>query len=374
MKELLYADPISFAQRNLVAIGESNLPPFCLDEEHTKKQAYTILPDGRARFAFYYPNASRVTVNRMAKTAVELRREGDYFVGEAEFNPGFIPLTVEVDGSEIIDGMLPIGFGASRVTNYIEVPEPGEDGIFYEIPDCPHGTVAVNYIHSKTTGRTERVLVYLPACYEESEDTRFPVLYLQHGHGENEGCWTYQGKMNFILDRLISEGKASPMIVCMANGMIPEEQDGITTINRHKMSELWINELIPYIEGKYRTYGDKEHRAVAGLSMGSMQTSIVSFTHSELFTYVGLFSGFMRDISSNGDSHLTKENILNFNKNIKVFFRAIGESDHLKKSFDEDDVIVKERDIPCIRKLYEGGHEWKVWRHCLYDFAQLLWK
>ena len=133
-------------------------------------------------------------------------------------------------------------------------------------------------------------------------------------------------------------------------------------------------ELIPYIENKYRILGDKEHRAMAGLSMGSLQTSIMAFENSDLFSYVGVFSGFVQDFLTQNQSHLAENNIDAFCKNNKLFFRGIGDEDQFIDFFKSDDVFIQNSKLECERKIYKGGHEWKVWRRCLYDFAQLIFR
>lgn len=180
--------------------------------------------------------------------------------------------------------------------------------------------------------------------------------------------------MNFIYDNLVHQRKAVPAIVVMANGMIYEESGDKRELKYRDMSAFVKEELIPYVENKYRTYGDKEHRAMAGLSMGSLQTSITAFEHSELFSYVGVFSGFVQDILTLNQSHLTEKNKESFRENNKLFFRGIGAEDRFIDFFKSDDEFLEKSKIKCERKIYKGDHEWKVWRRCLYDFAQLIFR
>lgn len=232
----------------------------------------------------------------------------------------------------------------------------------------------VIFFESKITGQLERIMIYLPPEYMQNTEKKYPVLYLQHGHGENETCWVSQGKMNFIYDNLVHQRKAVPAIVVMANGMIYKESGDKRELKYRDMSEFVKEELIPYVENKYRTYGDKEHRAMAGLSMGSLQTSITAFEHSELFSYVGVFSGFVQDILTQNQSHLTEKNKESFRENNKLFFRGIGAEDRFIDFFKSDDEFLEKSKIKCERKIYKGDHEWKVWRRCLYDFAQLIFR
>lgn len=206
-------------------------------------------------------------------------------------------------------------------------------------------------------------------------DFFLPVLYLQHGHGENETTWVNQGKVNFIFDNLISQGKANEAIIVMCNGMLTFEKKNEIFLNiTEAFEKMLTTEVIPYIEQKYRTYGDKKHRAMAGLSMGSMQTSVVTLKHQELFDYVGIFSGFVRDILTGYEQHIQPEYLKTYSKNIKYIFRAIGEEDIFMDAFLNDDKLLKEYEVEHQRNLYKGYHEWKVWQHCIHDFLCQIFK
>ena len=229
-------------------------------------------------------------------------------------------------------------------------------------------------------------MVYTPAEYESFPEKRYPVLYLQHGHGENETGWTEEGRVNFIMDNLIKEGKARPCIIVMNNGMVQvKNTEGKRLVDHTVFPKYLTEDVIPYIDRKYRTIKDRSGRAMAGLSMGSIQTSITAFTHSEYFSYIGLFSGFLRDFIQGdrimdmiqrekaSDEHLKaldyKEK---FEKDFKIFFRAMGKEDIFIQKFMEEDELLDKKGISCIRHMYEGGHDWNVWRYCIRDFAQML--
>ena len=290
---------------------------------------------------------------------------------EFDMGEGFIAIFLKVDGTSILSEFFPIGYGGNKAINYIDVPEQDHP---IELLGENHGSVLSDFFESKITGQLERIMIYLPPEYMQNTEKKYPVLYLQHGHGENETCWVSQGKMNFIYDNLVHQRKAVPAIVVMANGMIYEESGDKRELKYRDMSAFVKEELIPYVENKYRTYGDKEHRAMAGLSMGSLQTSITAFEHSELFSYVGVFSGFVQDILTQNQSHLTEKNKESFRGNNKLFFRGIGAEDRFIDFFKSDDEFLEKSKIKCERKIYKGDHEWKVWRRCLYDFAQLIFR
>lgn len=298
---------------------------------------------------------------------------------------GITMVQLMIDGQPVISPYLPIGYGYSRPYNYVTVEEP--DGDFYRLKDVPHGTVRQEFFKSSVTGEWERCLVYTPADYDEKPDQKYPVLYLQHGHGENEIGWVSQGRVNLILDNLFANKEAVPFIVVMNNGMVQVEREGQRVVDHTLFPALLMKDVIPFIEKKYRVIGDKEHRAMAGLSMGSIHTSITAFTHPELFDYVGLFSGFLHDFiqgnelmdmiprEKSKDEHLKiLDDAEAFRKDFKVFFRAMGKDDIFRQMFLDDDALLKEKGISCIRMTYPGGHEWNVWRRCIRDFSELLFR
>lgn len=333
------------------------------------KMPYEVLPDKRVKFNLYYPKANRVQLRGYFQT-FDLKRDGDYWTGEFALGEGCISLVVMLDGCEILSGFLPIGYGSNRPINFIEVPE---DDFSFESSTKEHGAVVNEYVESKITKQMERVLVYLPFDYFLG-DKRYPVIYLQHGHGENEIAWVNQGHVNFLMDNLISEKKAVPAIIVMANGMHFEEKQDVRSLQVNGYREFLINELMSHIERKYRIIADASMRAVAGLSMGSIQASTVGFSRPDLFAYVGVFSGFLSNFITGENEHLSEENIESFKKSNKLLFRAIGDKDSFMEMFSRDEEILSKAGITQTRKIYEGLHEWKVWRKCFADFVPLLFQ
>ncbi len=290
-----------------------------------------------------------------------------------------------IDSVPVLTPLLPVTYGYSRPYNYVAMQM--EDEEFYRIKDVPHGSVRREYFYSEVTGEWESCMVYTPYCYEEETEKIFPVLYLQHGHGENETGWTASGKVNFILDNLIAEGKAAPMAVVMSNGMVQTvDEDGKRIVDFRLFEEQLLTDIIPYVEKKFRIGGKKELRAMAGLSMGSLQTSITGFQHPEYFTALGIFSGFVTDIiqggaldqvkrEKSGNEHMKiLDDAETFSESFEVFFRAIGDEDPFWEDFVHDDRILEEKGIRQIRKVYPGTHDWNVWRMCIRDFAQLIFR
>lgn len=365
--EISYGTGLSFRKLTMIPKSEEGGPSLVYRLDEVWPEAYEILEEGVVRFNLYFPNAQKVIL-RTYTHEFELQKEGACFVGTCAVGTGFIGVMLNVDGQEVLYPGLPIGFGGNKPMNFMELL--GRDSLI--VPkDVPHGTVVMEYFNSEVSKRLERVYIYLPPGYHDHPEVRYPVLYLQHGHGENETTWVNQGKVNFILDNLIAEGKAKPMIVVMCNGMVSFEEDQEIHVDiTESFEEMLLKEVMPWIEGKYRIQGDKAHRAMAGLSMGSLQTSVITLRNQELFDHVGIFSGFVQDVLSNYQGHVTPELLKTYGEQIKYIFRAMGQEDVFMNAFLADDELLAEYNIVHQRVLYPGYHEWKVWQRCIHDFVK----
>lgn len=333
------------------------------------EQGILYMEDGGVQVKLLLPQtAQRVCIKLMDGPSFDLHKdEMGMWCGRFAPGMGFNYADVTVDGEVVLSPYLPIGYGASRPINYIDVP--GEDDAFYQPCSDSRGTVVQHYFESSLTGELETCVVYQPP--EFAAGRAYPVLYLQHGLGENELGWVHQGRMNHILDRLIAAGQAEEMLVVMCSGMVQMNGEH----NLEIFPQLLVQDVIPFIEQTYRVKKDKWNCAMAGLSMGSMHTSMTTMTHPELFGYAGLFSGFLRFIWKEEQPHLAALNDPEkFAADYRVFFRAMGEDDQFFKWFAEDDVILQNKGIQVTRKLYPGGHGWQVWRHCLRDFLPLIFR
>lgn len=347
-------------------------------------EAVVLKADGSYRLQFSAPDANRVTVLIDEKEYPCARNQDGVWEMDYPSRKAIQYVQLLVDGTEFLTPMLPITYGYSRPYNYVALSKPEES--FYQIKDVPHGSVRREFFFSEVTGEWESCIVYTPYIYEEEKERVFPVLYLQHGHGENEIGWTNSGKAHFILDNLIAEGKAVPFVVVMCNGMVQTVDNGKRMVNFRLLEKQLFQDVMPFVEQKFRVGKTKEMRAMAGLSMGSMQTSMIGLAHPERFCALGIFSGFMRDIISGGEmdmshgepsrnSHLALlEDKEEFVRQYPICFRAMGTEDPYWEHFAADDEMLKEKQIPHIRKEYPGAHDWNVWRMCIYDFAQLIFK
>ena len=371
MSEVCFQNGLCFGELNMIPKDDSIGPLMHYREDVKYPKAYEVTGEGMVKFHLYIPGAHRVVL-RTFTDEFELELENGLWTKEYPVGTGFIGIFLKVDGMDFLYPGIPIGFGGNRPINFIEVLE--SDAVI-EPMDCPHGTVLMEYMNSKVSNRMERIYIYLPPDYHANTDRKYPVLYLQHGHGENETTWVNQGKANFIYDNLIAQKKAEPAIVVMCNGMVSFEKDGEVFVSAaEKFEEMLVTEVIPYVENKYRTYQDKAHRAMAGLSMGSMQTSVVTLKHQDLFDYAGIFSGFVTDFLSGHTQHMQPEYLHTYSKNLKYIFRAMGDADIFMEKFIEDDKILEKYGVEYERVIYKGAHEWKVWQHCLADFIQKIFK
>ena len=369
--ELCTADGVSFCRNNLVFKETCpGLAPVYARKD-LMPEPVTKLPDGTVRFCLYYPRAEQVRLRIFATDVwdLELTREGEFWVGVTKDLESFVVISVYVDGMRVLNEKMGIGFFENRPANFVDLLT--EDSVI--LPGtAEHGTVASVFMESQATGKLERIEVYLPAGYMNGSE-RYPVLYLQHGSGENETVWVTQGKMNFICDNLMTEGKALPAIVVMCNGMVTEEDENDVTLHPFDRFEaLLIREVIPYIDSHFRTLADADHRAMAGLSMGSMQTTYITLRNPDIFRYAGLFSGFVQNFLTGENEHLSL--LPGYNDRLRLYFRGMGEQDEYFYVFLEDDRTLAENGVACVRKTYSGAHEWKVWQRCLNDFLQLVFK
>lgn len=346
-----------------------------------------INSERRAQFRIEAPEAKDVSVSIGRPLTVTKDDEGVWTITTSPLDIGFHFYRVLIDGANVADPASEIFCGGGGLSSAIEVPT-GED--FYELKDVPHGEVRERRYYSDTTQDWRRIFVYTPPDYDQNLSARYPVLYLQHGGGEDERGWPVQGRVSAIMDNLIAEGKARPMLVVMARGyaLKPGEEPFRFQPPRQgetrppldfksifsTLEEVFINELIPLIDETYRTKADRAHRAMAGLSWGGMQTRTIGLGHLETYSQFGLFSGGSIDPASIPDREEFKEKV-------KVAFIGYG-SRELPEGLNRSGESPKEN-VAALRQdgvnavFYvspETAHEWHTWRRCLHQFAPLLFK
>lgn len=323
-----------------------------------------------------------------------VKGEGGYWeVTTKPLLPGFHYYAISVDGFVSNDPGSRVFFAAGKEVSGLEVPAPESD--FFAVQDVPHGTVRTEWYRSKMTGETRRVFVYTPPGYDQS-DQRYPVLYLQHGFGEDEAGWSDQGHENFILDNLIAAHIAKPMIVVNANGMadvelnppppVPAHNDTngpppSTSVARFFMEQRYplfdrmlISELIPYIDKNFRTIADREHRALAGLSMGGAQALQVGLNHLDQFAYLGAFSPAIEITNLGKDFNASLANSGKVNEQLRLLWIGIGHDDFLYAPVKDSHDVLEQAGIKHVWIESSGAHVWTVWRKYLADFAPRLFQ
>ena len=303
---------------------------------------------------------------------------------------GFHYYAIAVDGFPANDPGSRTFFAARKEVSGLEVP--GKDSDFFAVKDVPHGSVRTEWYYSRTTGETRRVFVYTPPGYDHS-GVRYPVLYLQHGYGEDESGWSDQGHENFILDNLIAGHKAKPMIVVNENGQpgprfqppgpvrAGEKPPPVDNLARYFMEDRYAtfdkivsNDLISYIDANFRTVPDRRHRAIAGLSMGGAQALRIGLGHLDEFAYVGSFSPaiYISDIAKDYDGELA--NPAKLNRQLRLLWIGIGSDDFLFAPVRQSHETLEKAGIKHVWVETTGAHVWTVWRKYLADFAPRLFQ
>ena len=327
--------------------------------------------EGYARFRVVAPEAKSVIVSLGlgGRGGTVLRKDKDgVWVGTTDgpMDPGFHYYHITIDGGVFNDPGTHNFFGGCRWESGIEIPAPDQD--FYALrTDIPHGTLAKVRFYSKSLDKMQEATVYLPAGYGKlvkGRQERYPVLYLQHGWGENETSWAVQGCTGEIMDNLIADGKVKPFIVVMAYGLTNDVKFGsIGKFTAKEFETVLIDELIPYIDANYLTKADKWHRAMAGLSMGGMETKLITMRRPEVFGYWGLFSG---------GTYMPED--IKDPKSVRLIFESCGSKenpDGIKKSVE----ALKSAGFNAHGLISEGtAHEFLTWRRSLKEMAPLLFK
>jgi enterochelin esterase-like enzyme len=298
---------------------------------------------------------------------------------------GFHYYSILIDSVAVMDRNSEAYFGSNWESSGIEIPE-GQEGDYYRFnKNIPHGQIHSIYYWSNINGLERHVNVYIPAEYEQNPDKKYPVLYLVHGWGEDENGWSVQGHMANIMDGLINSNKAVPMIIVMPSGDIKTNSDVRTASG--DVTEIYAKDLIPFIDKTFRTYTDREHRAMAGLSRGGFQTTQTVFTNMDKFAWMGTFSGFFMGMRMGGnnaaqpDMKTLVETSFNgifkdaaaFNRQINLLFISTGTEERTPKEAVE---ALKNHDIKNIIYHESQGtaHEWLTWRRALNEFAPRLFK
>ena len=334
-----------------------------------------ILPDGKVIFHTKAPNAQKVQIDLGKKYDMVKDTEGTWTVTTDSISEGLHYYSLLIDDVAVADPSSETIYGMSRMVSAIEIPFAG-DG-YYALKDVPHGDIRIKKYFSKTTNSWRQAYIYTPPGYDASTD-KYPVLYLLHGGGEDERGWAIQGKADAILDNLIAEKKAKPMLIVMVDGNL---STGLSGFNERAL-QTFENEVkqtvIPFIESNYRVAGGAENRALAGLSMGGLQTLYAGIKNTDQFAYLGVFSsGWWANQPdlSNPQYDFMKTNAATINKNLKSFWISMGGKEDI--AYANCKIMLGKFDEMVVKYTYSeypGGHTWPVWRNNLYNFAQVLFK
>jgi enterochelin esterase-like enzyme len=333
---------------------------------------------GYARFRIEAPDAESVRVSLglggSGGTVLTQAADGVWTGTTAgPLDEGFHYYRLTVDGGTFNDPGTLNFFGSRRWESGIEIPAHDRD--FYALKDVPHGHVQQILFSSASTDSVRRAFVYTPPGYEDNRRQRYPVLYLQHGWGEDETAWSNQGHANLIMDNLIAERRTEPFLIVMTYGMTNDVQiGGLAGFDVSEFEAVLVDELIPYVDANFRTLSDQPNRAMAGLSMGGMETRSITLKNLDKFAYIGLFSGGSISLSD-------VENTPGYRDKVRLTFVSYGSKElsggqGVRGGNPRSDAdALKAAGINSVFYVSpDTAHEFLSWRRSLYEFAPLLFR
>ena len=445
MKAKLSLVALAIIPLGTLGLAQTNPPPPPPPADDWKPISYVspgqqypqLNSEKRVKFRIEAPTATEVAVSLGRPLTVTKGEDGVWTVITSPLVEGFHYYQIIVDGARAADPNTRTFFGSSRWMSGIDVPS--DDQEFFATKEVPHGVVREQTYYSTVSKQWRRCFVYTPPDYDTNQGARYPVLYLQHGAGEDETAWSVQGRAGFILDNLIAEGKAKPMLVVMDNGggsglfatprpgrggapgnnlvapnatatapNVPAAAPAANVVaaaappapaapgvpapgagpggpggrgpggrppfNFSEFENILLKDIIPMIDAKYRTIADREHRGMAGLSMGGMQTRGIGLAHLDTFSHIGIFSGGTLGDPKAENSPLA--NVAEFNRRMKVAFISYGEAEGGSKTLKE---YCDSLTAAGLKNLHyyvspHTAHEFLSWRRSLHEFAPLLFQ
>ena len=328
---------------------------------------------GRIKFRVVAPEAKSVATTFRDSTEFVKGDDGAWIGYSRPLDEGFHYYELIIDGAHVPDPNSTYYFGAMRWGSGVEIP--AHDREFYDLKNVPHGQIREIFFHSESTNSERRAFVYTPPGYDSDQSKRYPVLYLQHGWGENEYGWSVQGHAGRIMDNLIAAGRTKPFIIVMTYGMTNEVRiGGLRNFDISDFETVLVNELVPHIDSHFRTLTDQPHRAMAGLSMGSMETKLITLRNLDKFSQIGLFSG-----ATIGKEDV--ENTDNFKDKVELVFVSYGSKEvdggRTRRAGNPAESIEQLKELGINAHYYlspETAHEWQTWRRSLKEFAPLLFQ
>jgi enterochelin esterase family protein len=393
----MLAGQLSMAQTNQPVAED--FKPSTLNQ--SGKQYPQVNSERRVRARVVAPQAQSVVLDFLGGAKYPLAKGDDgAWVGVTRpQDEGFHYYQLVIDGAQVPDPGSLYFYGGSRWGSGLEVPASDQD--FYAVKNVPHGDLRQTLYYSKSANASLRCFVYTPPNYEKEPSKRYPVLYLQHGGGEDETGWGSQGHTGLIMDNLIADGKARPFIVVMANSYVPGAnvpgrpptstgQPGVTASTNaaaagatnsatsravagpggrrfdfSAFSKVLTEDLIPFMDANYRTLSDQPHRAMAGLSMGGMQTRSITLANLDKFSHIGIFSG--------GSIAPAEINDMDaFKQKVQLVFVSYGSRENGVAGKASVEALQKAGVKSVFFESPNTAHEWQTWRRSLHEFAPLL--
>jgi enterochelin esterase-like enzyme len=335
-----------------------------------------ILPDNRAVFRLKAPSVQQAQLDLGRKYDMRKDSTGTWTVTTDTLSRGLHYYSLVLDGLPVADPASDTFYGMGRMASGIEVP--GRGTAFYALRDVPHGAVRQQRYYSAVTNTWRQCYVYTPPGYDANAATNYPVLYLLHGGGEDETGWAKQGKTDLILDNLIAAKKAKPMLVVMLDGNMggPGGLAGFGEPTLKRFEDELKKTVLPLVESNYRVAPGAQNRALAGLSLGGLQTLYAGMKNTDMFSSLGVFSsGFFANNTALSDPQYAfmKANAPTINTNLKQLWLSMGGPEDI--AYTNNKIMrakLDELGIKYVYSEYPGGHTWPVWRHDLYQFAQGL--
>jgi enterochelin esterase-like enzyme len=336
-----------------------------------------IMPDGSAVFQIKAPDAQKVQLDLVRKYDMVKNSEGTWSVTTDSLSEGIHYYSLIIDGVAVCDPASEAFYGMGRMASCIEVPFKG-DG-YYALKDVPHGDIRIMHYFSPVTRSWRRFFIYTPAGYNENTGDKYPVLYLLHGGGEDERGWAEQGKTDIILDNLIAEKKAKPMLIVMMDGNFSTGRNSFGEEMLKAFTAELKQSVIPFVEKNFRAENNSGNRALAGLSMGGIQTLYAGINNTGLFSYLGVFSsGWItgrQESLADAQYNFMSKNADKINADLRLLWISMGGQEDI--AYKNCKIMLAKFDEMKIKYTYSeypGGHTWPVWRNNLYNFAQLLFK
>lgn len=346
-------------------------------EAATRRQSIVspqVHKDRRVTFRLRAPGAKQVGVNVQFQRGLRpmtRNNDGVWSVTLGPAEPDIYEYSLVVDGLEIVDPSNSwLKVWRSTAKNLVEVT--GDQPMFFQQQQVPHGTVHLHKYHSKSLKVARGLYIYTPPDYEMSKNIHYPVLYLLHGMGDTEDAWTVVGRANVIVDNLLARKKAGPLLIVMPYGHTPSAPPDMRSLGNYGAFEKdLIEDVIPYVQARYRVSSNSKDRAIAGLSMGGGQSLTVGLGNLEIFGWLGAFSSAVPREKSLDDLLSKPEAI---NENLELLWIGCGRSDFLFKANQGLIERLKTHNIKHVAHITDGAHEWRLWRRYLDKFVPLLFK